>query len=269
MEAFVRKLQMQLQEDLNAIATETNPIEGYDKRIEIVEMAIRRMKEHLSNTSFPDKDSEIQYFKFWSLPFIKLYIYYIALYNLETTRITSDKEQFLQYLGYEKKRLMVFFSEHQDLYRYFKAGRSDEDERYFTVKMPSRTTDFLTADNAFCRASLDLGELLAYEDYKIILEDEIDRTKAGNLAGKKIEIKVPKSAVAEVIGPIFELQWIYIDDRPATLNELIRLVEKGLHIDLKDFSVIDNANRNRKKSTNPYLEQMIMASNGRRERLDP
>ncbi|MBN8853360.1 MAG: hypothetical protein BGO55_12520 [Sphingobacteriales bacterium 50-39] len=269
MEAFLRELQMQLERDLDAISYVATPVKGYDIRIELVEAAVIRMKEYVAHHPFVNKGQEIEYFKCWSLPFIKLHAYYVTLYNFEVIRITTGKDELLQHIESEKRRIGAFFMAHQELYRYYRAGRTDEDEKYFTFRLPSRTSDFLIANSSFCSASLILGELLAYEEYRTILENEIDRIKDSGLAGKKIEIKVPKSAVAEVIVPIYELQWIWIDGRPATLNELIKMVEKGFNIDLKDFSVLDNANRYRKKSTYPNLEKMIRVWNDRRERLDP
>jgi len=269
MEAFMRELQMQLEKDLDGTSRGTTPVKGYDIRVKLVEIAVTQIKEYVSDHPFLNKEVEIQYFKCWILPFIKLHSYYVRLYNLEATRITSDKDELLQYIQDERKRIGSFFIAHQELYRYYRTGRTDDDERFFTFRPPSGTSDFLVADSTFCRASLVLGELLAYEEYRNVLDSEIEQLTTCNVPGKKIELKVPKSAVTEIIVPVYELQWIWIDGRPATLNELIKLAENGLHIDMKDFSVIDNANRNRKKSTNPYLEQMIQASNRRRERLDP
>jgi len=238
MEEFVKELQTQLEISLNAISAETNPVRGCDKKIELIEIAIGRMKEYLLEHPFCNRECEIQYFKYWSLKLVKLDVYHVALYNLEITRITSDKDQLLRYMENEMRRIKAFTEEHQELYRYYRAGRTDEDERYFTFKLPSRTTAFLIADSTFCRASLVLGKLLAYEEYRVVLEDEIGRLKNPNLQGKKIEIRVPKSAVAEIIVPIFVLQWIWIDGQPATLNELVKMAEKGLQIDFKKILML-------------------------------
>jgi len=269
MEAFMRELQLQLEKDLDAISCEATPVKGYYIRVKLVETAITRIKEYVANHSFPDREMEIQYFKCWILPFIKLHVYYVRLYNLEAARISSDRDELLQYIQGEKKRIGSFFITNQELYRYYRTGRTDDDERYFTFRLPSGSSDFLIADRTFCRPSLVLGELLAYEEYRAMLDSEIEQLTTCNVPGKKIELKVPKSAVTEIIVPVYELQWIWIDGRPATLNELIKMVEKGLHIDLRDFSVLDNANRYRKKTTYPNLEKMIQAWNDRKNRLDP
>src|SRR5882672_8177882 len=108
MEAFVINLQIEVQAKLDKVDPNVGPVKGYDKKIEPVEWAIIEMKHYLVKHPFPDKATEINYFKHWMPFFYKQHVYFTSLYQLELIRRTSDKEELFGYLEDEKKKITSF-----------------------------------------------------------------------------------------------------------------------------------------------------------------
>jgi len=266
MESFVKKLQIEVQLKLDEVEPKLSPVKGYDQKVKLLQDAIKELKYYLTTNPFPDKSTEVRYFKHWLLWFYKLHFYFNSLYRLECIRITCSNEEFCTYLGEERKRIANFLNEHRELYFYYILGQTAEDELKF-LRTPFRDAkDFLTRDHNFCICSLILSELLAYEDYKKIIDDEIRLCGEleKNMDSDKLKFIGTKSEAVELITLLYEAK--LFDN---TLDELIESFEDNTDIDLKDFTIIDNNNRNRKKSVNPLLDKFIRTARNRITRLNP
>ena len=58
---------------------------------------IKNLKHHVAIHPFPDRATEIQYFKSWLPGFGKQYIYFHALFNLEHNKDICDSDTFLEW----------------------------------------------------------------------------------------------------------------------------------------------------------------------------
>ena len=81
--------------------------------------------------------------------------------------------------------------------------------------------------------------------------------------GSKLKYVSTKAEAVELIILLYEVK--LFDN---TLEQLIKLFEDNTDIDLKDFTIIDNNNRARKKSVNPLLDKFNLAAKNRINRLN-
>ncbi len=266
MEALVKRLQMEVQAELELVNPYVSPVKGYDQKMEVVKLAIMELRRHLAVHPFADKATEIKYFKHWLPHFCKQYIYFTVLFQLECARITCDAEPFFSYLENEKTRIAAFFAKHKELYLYYTLSKSDKDDLLFVRTPLPETRDFVEREEYACRDSLILSELLAYGDYKTILNGEIGLATdpKANSYRSKLKFVGSKAEAVELITLIYEAK--LFDN---TLDQLIKSFEDNADIDLKDFTTIDNNNRARKKSVNPLLDKFIRTARSRINRLNP
>lgn len=271
MEALIKRLQEEVQSELEVVNSIVSPVKGYDKKMKVVKLFIMQLKHHVAVHSFPDKATEIKYFKYWLPSFYKQYIYFTYLYQLERTRITADVEPFSTYLENERKRIANFLNEHQELFFYHLLEETDKDELLFIRTPLPDANDFIKRGDNFCEACIILAELLAYDEYKKVLEEEIVRLTQHRAPteGSGLKWIGTKRDAVELIALLYEAKLFDYEGRVATLEQLKRWAKESMQVDLKDFKVIDNSNRTRKKSSTALLDKFIRAASSRENRLNP
>jgi len=263
MEALVKKLQMELQLKLEAVEPKLSPVKGYDQKVKLLKETIKELKHYLLANPFPDKSTEIRYFKHWLPYFYKLYFYFETLYKLESIRITSNSEEFSKYLEDERKRLTDFFTEQRELYLYYILGSTAEDELLF-VRTPIRdSAEFLIRDENVCETSLTLSKLLAYDDYKKIVDEEIALfTEPDNkMNGSKLKFKWKpnKSQTAEVIYSLAKLKCIEVEGQDADIMSVAAVFKESFGVDVTNIYDVHLHNKRRKKDKAPFLHAMLNA----------
>ncbi|MBN9386387.1 MAG: RteC domain-containing protein [Chitinophagaceae bacterium] len=271
MKALVNRLQIEVQSRLEMVDPKSSLVKGYDQKMKVMKETIMDLKHYVAANPFSDKDTEIKYFKHWLPLFYKEYIYYTALCQLECMRISSNYEDFSIYVTSERKRIAGFLDEHRDLYFYHMLGKTDEDDALFVRTPAHEAADFLVRDENFCQASLILSELLAYEDYKKILDKRMSviQPSTNSISNKKLKWTGTKAEAVELIVLLYETKLISHEGAPATLEHLREWAEENMDVELKDFSVIEYKNRNRKITPTPLLDRMTRAYNARKDRFDP
>jgi hypothetical protein len=263
---LVKRLQIEVQSKLDKIDPRVDPIKGYDQKMIVVKDAVMELKHYVMAHPFPDKSTEIQYFKHWLPHFLQQHVYFNALFDLEWTRANSSSEVFYACLEYERERVAEFFNKHRDLYFYYIRQEMHEDELLF-VRTPFRdASEVVLREENYCQASFILSELLAYEKYKTVLNGTNGLAMPQKIIsrGSKLNYVGTKAEAVELITLIHEAK--LFDN---TMEQLIESFEDNTGIDLKDFTIIDNNNRARKKSVNPLLDKFIRTAKMRMTRLNP
>jgi hypothetical protein len=270
MEAFVKKLLSRLDSEISRVNFECNAVKGYDLCVQIAKRCFYELKEYLAQNPITDESSEIYYLKHAVPSVYSWHIYFIKLYNMELGRITVPPENFICYLSKELKEVSGIFETHAELHRYYYSQHEDMDPLFFTKKYNQQSSDetAIIIDSSLCPNSVHLARILAYEKYRIILRKELDQPNTSpNLSIKKAAWKGSKSDLVELIVAYHASNLIFIDNQPATLTQIKEMQESIYNIDLKDFDVIDNKNRSRKKSDAPLLSKMIAGYISRKDRL--
>lgn len=272
METLVTRLQSQVQSELNSSDATSTPAKRYAKNINVVKTAIQEMKPHLLLHPFPDKETEIKYFKVWLPHLYKLQLYFTSMYDLEYRRMTLEDEAFLNYMMDEKKKISDFLKDHRALYAYYILEETDGDDILFIHgPLADNNVEYLDIDENFCQASFNLAKILAYEDYRTTLDREIGAHTERKIImeDKMLTWLGTKAEAAELIGLFYETKLFGHKGQAATIERMKIWAKESMNVDLKYFNVIDNKNRYRKITSSPLLDRMIKASNARKDRLDP
>jgi hypothetical protein len=271
METFVTSLQNEVRDELNNVGPEADRLQEYYKKMEVVMHAIKKLKHHVASHPFPDKTTEIQYFKYWLPDLGKQYAYFLAMFNLEHHRDICHSDAFLKYLQSEKESIAEFFRDYLGFHAYCHSGSDRRDEVLFVQHYLSGTPDLWMLDEYYCEASAVLSKLLAFEKYRHVVDHEI-RLLTGSDDGAQSEALQWLGTVAEIVElttGLVAAGLIGSGGKPASMAQGKIWVEKKFNIDIKNFNVTDNNNRNRKKSATPLFDKLIRAFNDRKDRLDP
>jgi len=97
-------------------------------------VALDELREIVIKEGFPDKESEIQFFKEIKPRVYSKLLYYQAVFDMESTRQKVDKKWMRQYLHQELKKILKFMKKCRVKVQYYKCNYSHLDEKYFTRK---------------------------------------------------------------------------------------------------------------------------------------
>jgi len=268
MEAFIKEVYEQLEVKLHAVSSDINAVRGYNVKTELAEAAIREVKEYLSRHPVNDKEIEIAYFKYWAPRFFKLQIFYSLQYNLERSRITiADEDSFKEYLKKEAGRLQGFLTHHEDLWIYYLLAETSRDTELFICTYPSKTEDFLTADGFYCKNSILLSKIMAYEEFLSIIESELDKIERGiegSGADKDEGINEykwmgTKAQATEVIYALVKMKCVAVGGREADIKDMALFFKEKLELDIENIYDVEMHNKKRKKEKAPFLNAMLGA----------
>jgi hypothetical protein len=259
MQAFVKKLQGQLEKELDSVDPGQNAIKGYDHRIRIINKYINGLKEYICEHPFSDLSVEIHYFKHIAPAFYSQHLYFIKLYNLELCRISSCAAEFIKHAEHELQEIEVFFKENNAFCKYFHSGNSFLDEKYFTRSAREHWMDDLSTviDEDFCVASYRASWMLANDRYRKYLTQQLsspDPLQNAGTANTKWT-----GTVSEAVELLVALQasgLIEIDNQPATLIQLKERFRLFAELDIRDISDTDHTNRQKKKQSTPFLARL-------------
>ncbi|HVV04270.1 MAG TPA: RteC domain-containing protein [Puia sp.] len=254
-----------MEQQLEAVPPDINAVRGYNVKTELAEDAIRKVKEHLHQHPMTDQDMEVSYFKYWAPRFFKLQLFHTLLYNLECARITVAAEaSFKEYLNNEARRIRGFQKEHEDLWVYYLLAETSRDKELFICRCPSKSEEFLTADEIYCGNSILLAKIMAYEAFLPIITRELNQMEAGKedavaeLPEDAIEYKWirSKADAAEIIYAWAKLKCISVGGREADIKDLAEFFKIKLGLDIGNIYDVEWHNKKRKKEKAPFLNAM-------------
>ncbi|MDO6433289.1 RteC domain-containing protein [Flavitalea sp. BT771] len=271
METFVASLQNEVRDRLNNIGPEVDRLQEYYKKMEVVAHAIKKLRHHVALHPFTDKATEIQYFKSWLPRFGKQYVYFLALFKLEHNRDINDSDDFLEYLQNEKESIAEFFRSNGEFHAYCHSGSNRKDDVLFSQNYLPGTPDLWMVDEYYCEASDILAQLLAFEKYKNVINHEI-RLLTGTDERSEPDDEQwlgTEAEIVELITALVAAGLVGSGGKPVTMAQGKIWAERKFNVEIKNFNVTDNNNRNRKKSATPLFDKLIRAYNDRKDRLDP
>ena len=264
MEAFVKELQGQLEEELKKAEPIEGTIKKYDFRVKTTRKGINSLKQYFEGRPFPDKTAEVYYFKHIAPSFYSQHFYYVMLYNAELTRLISQKEDFQRFLENELKKTDEFFREYSDFCRYFFSGNDSLDDKYFLPGSPGIGPDYISVvtDDNLCAGSYRASWILANDRYREYLNEQLKSPGHPTefTEADKLSKNISKSDMVEFACGLSATYAI-------PLVEVIAKAELFFGVVLKDYSQVDNNNRKRKKGSTPFLHKLIENYNRRAEQL--
>lgn len=216
MQLFSSKLLATLEEQLNSIAREHEVIL---KRSELCfftcKTALDQLKDFIIDYKFKSTSEEINFFKEVKPRFTSRLIFHLMLYNIETKKPNGGNEIVRKYLIKELDKLKAYSDYNLDFYKYYRAGASYLDHKYFVRNAPdihlSLDGNIFENDTRFSTThDFKVAKILAHDSLQVFIEDE--------LAGRKHTEPHTNTQVT----PKMRLTWV---ESKTALIELIY----GLH----------------------------------------
>ncbi len=280
MKEFAENEYAAMKEALDNIAREQiNELEKCDKSYAVVLKSIKTLKDHILSYQFADNQEEIYFFREIKPKFLKQLIYYSERYHLDANLPVGDAEVLISYYKHELERIRVFFERNQQLYSYYRSGKSYYDELFFLrdtdtqFPVPDALADF---DPRFSTVhSYKLARLQAYELLSEFIQKSIRKINgsfdsAGAETGYKPGHKWtdPKVALVEVVYALHAKG--AVDNGNADVKDIVEGFEYIFNIDLGNYYAVfqQNIRLRKRKNRTSYLDSLIEYFERRMEYLD-
>lgn len=240
--------------------------------------SIGRLKDHLLSYTFENASEEIHFFKEVKPRFLKELIYYSELYHLEACLPVGDAEIQTRYYKHELERLRIFFERNQQLYNYYRSGKSYYDELFFLREAdapPIGPEYMVDMDPRFGTVhSYKLSKLQAFEQFSTYLKQSmylLDHPEAVKVA----EDEPQHAAWTDTKVDLIEMGYgIFVrgsvDNGKASLKQIMRMLGKIFNVDLSNYPTViqQNIRLRKRKSRMNYLNSVIEMTERRMDDLD-
>lgn len=168
----ITKLLTDLNEQLNFIDIEIdNEIKKCEKAIEICVKAKDNLKTLIQKTAFKSQEEEIQFFKEVKPQFLSKFIYYNAIYKIETKKPYGGLRILKKYYNNELIKIKRHFDNNLDFYRYYRTSSNYLDYKYF---IRGKFDVKLALDSYYIETDHSFSTSHDYKVAKIIANDLIE-----------------------------------------------------------------------------------------------
>jgi hypothetical protein len=256
-----------MSEALNQIAIETdNMLLRAEQSYHVVQAALRDVKLFVTDYSFADEAEEINFFKEIKPMFLKELIFYYELFFFEASRPVGNKDVLVAYYNKVMERIRMFFERNQELYTYYRTGKTCFDELYFLsgADTPLLLPDYsLDMDPKFSTVqSFKLSKIMAFELFFDYLQAGLMGLNSLQPAADPLAAKSVVNIWTDTKATLIELAYAIVakgsvDHGNAKINQVVGTLEKAFHIDLGNYYGVFTQNiRLRKKNRTVYLDQL-------------
>jgi hypothetical protein len=249
--------------------SEDSDKEGYFKMVLIVRDSIGRLGE-VSTTTFPDRNSEVGYFRdIWPKFYAQLF-YYLLLHCFEMGRISLSAEELPSMITREEKKVAGFFSQYREFWQYYRSGSpvvATQFTREYSISCVLDPLCLVVDPMGATLASYRAAWGLAMERYgKWLEEKQRGLTQRGGLMD--VEGYSWAYTDADFVEWIFGLQAagaIRYKGEPADISRLQKWSKQALGKEVVNIYDRFKVIRNRKKDRMPFSKR---AMNALEKRMD-
>lgn len=258
---FTESLYEEMEERLReAVLVSDNLLQRAQRSIIVVRTALQQLKANVLEEGFADHAEEIRFFKEIKPRFLKQMIFFQELFVFEEKRPVGVKEELLAYYREAIIHISLFFSRHEEIRNYYRLGRNDQDEQFFTraAGYPDESPEF---DSRFStKASYQRGKILAFEAFLAQLIKELHELEHGTAPAEIADKTSPRLVWTDT--KVAFIEWIYGLQASGSVNGgkisvalLMEIMGLFFQIDPGNFYAVFQQNiRIRKKSRTAYLD---------------
>lgn len=287
MEKFFTEVMARLEKDLAANEGVTPLIKKILLDIDRISAALNELLgnfDFYKGYSLNDANT-ILFNKIHLPPLLAKLVFAHLFLEFERQKEFSTSAEFKAWCLKEFETVKSFFETGWHLYRYWQTNRSDGDEAIFCGDGKGYASLFLPAPidppynlawvtgNRFDNAGLlTLAGLMAYEQYKKILKEELDVRHSEaeperELKGRATWNKKMVDLAEQIVGQ-YEYQTTFVDGKPATLDFLKKqATHLYTNVTLKQIDAAVRGVTSRSKGAVEHHQSIILALQGRGERL--
>ena len=275
----ITKLLSELNEQLNFIDLEIdNQLNRCEKAIEIIIKAINNLKEIISKTNFKSQEDEIHFFKEVKPQFLSKFIYYNAIYKIETKKTYGGDRAIKKYYQNELLKLKRYFENNIDFYRYHRTSSTYLDYKYyvrgkFDIKL-ALDSYYIETDQSFATShdykvakiiANDLIEL--YIEEKIVaMNNKVVKVKSQLNHNLKLNWTGSKVALVELIYALHSSG--EFNNGATDLKDVVEYFENVFNIDLGQYRRVFLEIRARKSDRTKFLNSLKVVLLKRIENTD-
>lgn len=230
--------------------------------IGVIIRTIETLKKLVVKYKFKNRNEEIHFFKEVKPQFTSKLYYYNTILRIETQKPVGGKDVLKKFYQSELDKIIAFFDDNLDFYRYFRFRNTFLDEKYFLKGNFDYKTKlenfFIELDPKFStshdnKVALIMANdlLLIYIDKRIIELDAVDNRTAIQ-PKSKINWTGSKASLIELLYAVYKSN--YFCGGNIEFSEVISEFEMFLKIDLGNFYKSINDIKNRKNSRTKFLQ---------------
>lgn len=266
MDKFSEKLYAEMNEHLQQHVIESeSTLQRAKMSLQVAGAYLQNLKEFIIAYSFKDTDEEIRFFKIIKPKFLKEYIYYTRIHQIEAGRPVGSTEVIKSYYHKALNNISSFFEHNSFLFEYYRMERTDYDHRIFIRNAEHglfRADYALDIDNRFSTVySQKIARFQAFEevvDHILNQLELLENGKKSKGADGTINNLVWTDSNAALIEVIYA---IYcrgsVNHGNANMKQIIKVVETTFNVRLGNFYSTIKSMRSRKKVRTPYLNTLI------------
>ena len=221
-----------LEDDLKQIATAPGPApDAAGLSVGRCRAALVELKQLVLARGFPDKPSEIRFFKEIKPSVCSKLIYYRAVFELESLRPGLDRGSLRKYLQQEQKRVLKYMKKNSGNVQYYRCGHRYLDEKYFlrnNDEIPLEVKDnfSLLDGDFFTWHDQTFSNIMANELMMAYIRNEMekpDHQRSSNLPESRLSWTGSKIDLYELIYSIYFAG--SVNNGKVTIKELVQAFE--------------------------------------------
>lgn len=275
METYTREQLSRMREALHEIADNSkNVLQRAERSVLHISGCLSELRTFISKYKFRDETEEIIFFKEVKPQYLEPLYYYRELFQLESARPLGMDELILSY--YEKRLTAVnsFFERNHSLYIYYKTGRTDKDNEFFTRNASVSLTEVAGADidPVFSTAASNVvAGVLGFERLCEYISATIKKIHQGESSGTTIHDVAlqwtdTKAGLIELLYGLHEKGCF--NNGKSDLKQVVQLFEVACKVDLGNYSRTFQEIRIRKKNKTVFLDNIKEMFEQRMEKAD-
>jgi len=143
-------------------------------------IALDRMRELVLTEGFPDKKSEIYFFKKIKPKVYCKLLYFHAVFEIESNRQIIDKDGLRKYFLQKLDKIMDYMTQHQVKVQYFRCNFKHLDDKYFVrydpeIPLELRDSHYLLDENFFTWHDHTFSTIMANEMLIEYIQKEMEK----------------------------------------------------------------------------------------------
>jgi len=256
---YCQKLIQSLEEDYAYYSSEINePIELAEKLVELTIQKISELKKFIKHRGFNNVEEEIYFFKELKPKIVSKFIYYDAIYKIESKKPYIGNRNVKKYLKNELSKLKWFFDNNIEFYKYYRTNSDYLDHKFFVrrkhdIKL-SPDSYYVESDHNFSTShDFEVAKIMANEMIQIYLEIQLSNKKISNPSesDNSLTWTASKTDLIELIYAL-HVQGVF-DGGNIEIKVIANYFEKIFNVDLGDYYHTFSDLKHRKKNPTKFL----------------
>ena len=257
----------ELNEQLNFINLEIdNRIERCEKAIELILVAVQKLKIIFNKENLKSEEREIEFFKNVKPKFTSKLIYYNIIYKIEAQMPYGGERILKKYLNNELDKIKRYFYNNHDFNKYHRTGGNYLDNKYYVrgkidIKL-AVDSFFFEADHSFSTShDFKLAKILAHDLVQVYIEDRLrdidyktQKEKSQREPNAKLIWTAPKVSLIEMIYALHS-EGVF-NNGVADIKDIVENFEKNFNIDLGQYRRTFLEIRARKSDRPKFLQSL-------------